>query len=182
MKRLAVMILALTLALSALPALAKAETKIGYVDLQRALNDSLAGKEAKTELESQMKVMQAEIDKRIAKRDKLKGDLEKQSSALSLDARRQKADQLEKMEKEVDRLISDANTEMQKRQRDKEMAILKEIKVVIDDIGKKDGYTMIVPSDVVLYSKDGTDLTQAVIDLYNAQRTAPAAPAKKPKK
>jgi outer membrane protein len=147
-----------------------AETKIGYVDLQRSLNDSAAGKEAKSELEADMKKKQAEIDKRVGERDKLKGELEKQSLVLSAEARRKRVDELEKIEKELERLISDANAEMQKRQRDKELVILRELKEIIDDIGKTEGYTVILPSDVILFSKDGTDLTASVIERYNASK------------
>jgi outer membrane protein len=156
-------------------------TKIGYVDLQRALNESTAGKEAKAELEAVVKKMQEEIDKKMAEREKLKTELEKQSLALSAEARRQKADHLEKLQKEIERMISDSNAEMQKRQRDKEVAIIKDLKVVIDDIGKTDGYTIILPAEAILYSSEGTDLTGTVIERYNAMHEAAGEQKPEPK-
>lgn len=156
------------------------ENKIGYIDLQKALNESTKGKEAKVELEATMKKLQGEINTRMAEREKLKTELEKQSLVLSADAKRKKADSLEKLEKEIERMISDSNAEMQKKQRDKEVAILKDLKGIIDDIGKKEGYTIILPSDIILYSNEGIDLTQSLIDRYNAQKPQEqAAPNKK---
>jgi len=148
----------------------QAPTKIGYVDLQRALNDSGSGKAAKAELESVLKNLQQDIDRRMAEREKMKTELEKQSLVLSAEARREKADQLEKVQKEIERLIADSNAEIQKRQRDKEVAIIKDLKTVIDEIGKTEGYTIILPAEAILYSSEGIDLTGSVIQRYDAMR------------
>jgi len=168
---------------NAAPAADSPQTKIGYVDLQRALNESTAGKEAKSELESVLKKLQEDIDRKMAEREKMKTELEKQSLVLSAEARREKADQLEKLQKEIERTITDSNTDIQKRQRDKEVAIIKDLKVVIDEIGKSQGYTIILPSEAILYSSEGTDLTRAVIERYDAMRKpAPGKEAPSPAK
>mgnify|MGYP000412788501 CR=1 FL=1 len=148
------------------------EVKIGFIDLQKALNESQAGKEAKAELESLMQELQRQIDQKVAERDKLRAELQKQALVLSPEARRAKADELQQLDKEVERLISDANEQMQKAQRDKELAILKEIKAVVDELGQKEGFTVILPAEVILYSAKGVDLTDRVIKLYDKKRKA----------
>lgn len=155
--------------------------KIGFVDLQRALNDSVAGKSARDELEGIMKKFQAEIDQKVAERDKLKSELDKQALVLSSEARTQKLYELEKVDKEAERLINDANTEMQKKQREKEVVILGELEEIIEAIGKKENYTIILASDVILFSKDGIDLTGTVIERYDSKKKEKkeAPPAKK---
>ncbi|MDA8170123.1 MAG: OmpH family outer membrane protein [Nitrospiraceae bacterium] len=174
MKKILITVLVLLLPVAAFAA----DIKIGYVDLQKALNESNAGKEAKTDLEDAMKKIQGDIDKKVAEREKLKAELDKQALVLSPEAKREKADQIDKLERETERMINDANVEMQKRQRQKEVAILQGIKGVIDSIGKKENYLIILPADVILYSKGGIELTDRVIDTYNKE-TAAAPKGKK---
>lgn len=183
---LAVMVLSAATAFGAQAAKTGAQganVKIGYVDLQRALNDSDAGKAAKAELQNTMKGLQATIDQKVAQREKLKEELDKQALVLSPEARKEKQDQIDKLTKETQDLISSSNTEMQKKQRLKEIVILKKIKTVIDEIGSKENYLVILPADVILYSRNGIELTDEVISRVNqmASKTAPKkekAPAK----
>ncbi len=154
----------------------KNEDKIGYVDLQRALNDSNDGKAAKVELQAEMKDMQANIDKKISERDKLKAELERQSSVLSPKAKRAKEAALEKLTEDTQQLITESNQEMQQKQREKEVVILKKIKDAIDQIGKKDHYMVILPADVILYAHGAKEITDQVIQVVNQMPSS--APAK----
>jgi outer membrane protein len=148
--------------------------KIGVVDLMKALNESDAGKKAKSELEDMIKTKQAVIDEKGKAIEKMKGELEKQSSVLSADAKKAKEDQLEKMVREYQRVVSDSQTEVKKRESDLTGGILKEIKAIVDQMGKEGGYTMIIENaeGVVLYSKKDLDLTDAVIEKFNASQKA----------
>ncbi len=178
----AVLVLAAATAFGAQAASAggrKAGVKIGYVDLQRALNESNAGKAAKAELQSMMKQMQATIDQKVSETEKLKAELEKQALVLSPEAKKEKQDAIDKLSKETQALISNANTEMQKKQRLKEIGILKKIKTAIDDIGAKENYLIILPADVILYSRNGIELTDEVINRVNQMSSKPAARAPK---
>lgn len=156
----------------------KTATKIGYVDLQRALNDSNEGQAAKTELQAVMKGMQADIDKKIAERDKLKAELEKQSSVLSPKAKKQKEAALEKLTAETQQMITQSNTEMQQKQREKEVVILKKIKNAIEQIGKSEHYLVILPADVILYPGGTKEITDEVIQRVN-QASPSSAPSGK---
>lgn len=163
---LAVLILALT-------STAMAEQgKIGFVDLQKALNESLAGKKAKAELEAMVKERQATISEKVKERDKLREELTKQSAALSEKARKAKADELDKLEKAVERLIADSNEELQKKQREKESQIIAELEKIITKMGKDEGYSVILPADVILYAPDEVELTNKVIKLFDESYSA----------
>src|SRR4030043_706729 len=54
--------------------------KIGYIDLQRIVYESEAGKKAKSELDALIKSKQAVVDEKRKTLEKLKSDLEKQAS------------------------------------------------------------------------------------------------------
>lgn len=149
------------------------ELKIGYVDLRLALNESEAGKKAKTELESLIKIKQAAIDEKGKTIDKLKADLEKQASVLSEEARKSKEEEIERQIREYQRLVQDSQAEVKKKESELTNAILKELREVIDKIGKEENYTLILENveGFILYSKKDIDLTEKVIKTYNDTKT-----------
>ena len=72
----------------------KAENiKIGSVDLIKALNESDAGKKAKTDLEFMIKSKQSSLDEKGKNIEKVKNEIDKQSSVLSADARKSKEEE-----------------------------------------------------------------------------------------
>lgn len=156
-------------------AFAAEKEKIGFVNLQVAMNESAMGKAAKTELEEIIKRKQGDVEAKIKAKDALKGEIEKQSAVLSEDSRRSKKEELQRMEREIERLVADTNTDLQKLQRDKEMRILKELNDIISRFGKEHGYTVIFPSDVLIYAAEGLDVTAAIVEEYDRQK-AEAAP------
>ena len=77
-------------AVLALAAPAFAEIKIGIVDLQRALNESAAGKKAKEQFKVEFDRMQGSLKGEKDKLDKMKEDLDKQGAVLKPDDRKAK--------------------------------------------------------------------------------------------
>jgi outer membrane protein len=148
------------------------EVKIGFVDLQRALNESEAGKKAKAELEAIIKEKQSRIDEKIMRKEKIRKELEMQATVLSENAIRQRQDELDRMERDIQRLIDDSNAEIQRRQRQMELSILKELDAIITELGKEEGYTIILPAEVILYSGEGTDITDRVIEKYDKSKSS----------
>jgi outer membrane protein len=148
--------------------------KIAVVDLMKALNESDAGKKAKSELEDMIKAKQTVIDEKGKAIEKMKGDIEKQSSVLSADAKKSKEDQLEKMIREYQRIVSDSQTEVKKKESELTGGILKEIRAIVDQMGKDGDYTMIIENaeGIVLYSKKDLDLTDTIIKKYNESKKA----------
>jgi outer membrane protein len=148
--------------------------KVGVVDLMKALNESDAGKKAKTELEATIKAKQTVIDEKGKEIEKMKGDLEKQSSVLSAEARKSKEDELEKMIREYQRTVSDSQNEVKKRESELTNGILKEIRAIVEKMGKDEGYTMIIENaeGIILYSEKDLNLTDAVIKKYNESKKA----------
>ena len=88
MKKIVVLVL-VCLGLIAAPVMAETQ-KIGYVDLQKALNLSLAGKEAKEKIKAEVQSYDSEVQERQDELKKLKDDLEKQAMLLSEEARNAK--------------------------------------------------------------------------------------------
>lgn len=160
-------------AISVLPAsLPAAENiKFGSIDVQKILNESEAGKKAKTDLESLIKSKQVSIDEKGKAIEKMKADIEKQASVLSADARKTKEDELEKLIREYQRLVQDSQAEVKKREAELTDGILKDIREIIDKIGEEEGYTLIVEKGMIVYSSKGIDVTDSIIKKFDELRS-----------
>jgi outer membrane protein len=147
--------------------------KIGYADLRVALNESEAGKKAKIELESLIKTKQAAIDEKGKSIEKLKGDLEKQTSVLSGEARKSKEEEIERLVRDYQRLVQDAQNDVKKKETELTGSILKELRDVVEKIGKDEGYSLILENveGIILFSRKDLDMTDKVIKNFNDTRT-----------
>lgn len=142
--------------------------KMGYVDLNRALNEVNEGKAAKAKLEADGKAKKQKLE--IMQNDlrKMSEELEKQKLILSADAMREKQAQaqqklieLQKTSMEYEKSFSEAEAAAIK-------PISEKLQRIIQQIGQAEGYTMIVPREMALYSPAGTDLTDKVIAAFNS--------------
>lgn len=144
--------------------------KIGFVDLQRALVESEAGKKAKADLEAFGKSKQAAIDEKMANINKLEEELAKQASVLSATARKSKEDELERLQRDFQRLVADARAELQKKENELTSAILKDMIELIEEFGQSEGYTVIMSSEFIIYHKKDIDLTDLIIKKFNESK------------
>ena len=146
-----------------------ADAKIGIVDLQRVFEESSAGKSAKGELKKQFRKMEADMEKRKGEIEKLKQNFEKKRSVVN-------REKLEEMEREFKIKVMDFqalqkkyNEELKEHESILAKRFHKDIFKIIKEMGKKEGYTMIVDRAVVLYFTDLIDLTDVLIKKYNAK-------------
>lgn len=161
----------LTILLFAAPALA-VENKIGYVDLQKALNTSEAGKAAKERISKKVKEYEGTIDTRQKEIKKLKEELEKQAMLLSEDARGAKERDYQQKVKEFQRFTKDIQEELQQKDNDFTKQILEELFKVIKEVGEKEGYTLILEQSEssILYADEKVNLTDKVIKAFDAKK------------
>lgn len=161
----------LTVLLLATPALA-ADNKIGYVDLQKALNTSEAGKAAKERISKKVKEYEGTIDTRQKEIKKLKEELEKQAMLLSEEARGAKERDYQQKVKEFQRFTKDIQEELQQKDADFTKQILEELFKVIKEVGEKEGYTLILEQSEssILYADEKVNLTDKVIKAFDAKK------------
>jgi outer membrane protein len=148
-----------------------ADVKLGYIDMQRALTGSEAGKEAKEQLATKVKKYQDEINLRQEDLKKLKDELEKQGMLLSDAARATKEKDYQNKLKDFQRFTKDAQDELQGKDEEFTRKILEGMGKVIQEYGRKNGYTFIfVKNESMLFVDEKTDLTEEVLILFNANR------------
>jgi outer membrane protein len=154
-------------------ALAEATPKIGYVDLQRALNESDAGKKAKEQFKIQVDKLQASLKKQKDEIDALKGQLEKKAVVMKDEERSSMEDDYQKKLRDFERNYKDSQADLQKKDNELTSGIIKDLQVVIRDYGEREGYTLILEStsSAVLYGTKEADLTDELIREYNGRRS-----------
>lgn len=156
--------------------------KIGFVDLPRIFAESDAGKKARADIEAIEKSKKSVIEEKVNALKKIEEDVTKQSSVLSAEAKKAKEEEMEKLQRDVQRLVAEARTELQKKENELTNAILKDVSDIVDAIGYEEGYAVILRSEVVLSAKKELDLTGAVITRLNESKGKPKEePKVKPK-
>ena len=131
------------MALMASTSVFAADVKFGYIDMQRALNGSEAGKEAKEQLAARVKKYQDEINVKQDDLKRLKDELEKQGMLLSETARAAKEKDYQNKLKDFQRFTKDAQDELQGKDEEFTRKILEGMEKVIQEYGRKNGYTFI---------------------------------------
>ncbi|MBI4211630.1 MAG: OmpH family outer membrane protein [Deltaproteobacteria bacterium] len=144
--------------------------KIGYVDLNRALNEVEEGKQAKANLEADGKAKQQKLEIKQKELKAQKEAYDKQRPILSDEARREKEGNLQKSFVELQKLSQDFEKEFASKEGELTKPIAEKLKIVVADIAKNGGYAVVLPKDIVLYGAGGTDLTDEVVKRYNAKK------------
>jgi outer membrane protein len=151
---------------------AQSSGKVGYIDLQRVIRESQAGKTAKASFEKEFQQKRAIIEQKKQRLDSMKQEFLSQTSVMGESARKQKAEEIERLEKEYNRTRDDFRDELQKRDFELTQKILSELESVIKEIGDSQGYSMIferTEAGVVYAGKEG-DLTDRVIQAYDSKK------------
>ena len=145
--------------------------KIGFVDIQKVLNDSGKGKEAKAKLEKEREAKQKEVRAKEEDIKKLEADFQKQGAVLSEAARRERQEAINRKIRDLRRLFEDFNRDLQKRETELLNEILREIRKLVVAYGKEQQYTLILEAQSgIIYASQGADLTDEVLAAYNRQK------------
>lgn len=173
MKRfLTIAVLVLTFASGFAASALAADLKIGIIDVDKAANESEEGKKAIASLKDLMASRQATVTEKGKSIEKMKADLEKQAAIISPDAKRSKLEEIERAERDFQRMLSDVNLELEKKRRELTEAIYKEILDMVDKIGQEEKYDVIFPIQSIVYGNKGYDITELVIKRYNESKKA----------
>jgi outer membrane protein len=145
--------------------------KIGFVDFQRVLDVSSAGKAARAEITRRGKTMEQNLKKKGNEIQERKRKLEQEALVMKENVREQK-------EREIRIAVNDLKA-LQKKYIDDfktfENSLVKRIQeetlALVKEIGKKEGYLMIVEKreSGILYAPQTIDVTDRIIRKYNSQ-------------
>ena len=145
-----------------------AQPSIAVLDVQKVVAESDAGKAAQEEMSKKMKELQAKFKKEEDALMALQKEIEKKSSVWSAEVKEQKTREFQKKRRELQGKSEDARFELNKLKEDRLEPILKNLREVVETIGKTKKYTVILDDKAgVLYNDESVNITDSVIKALN---------------
>jgi outer membrane protein len=163
-------LVALCLFLSAETAWSQERVKIGFIDVQRAISESQAGKRAKEKFQAQIKKAEGDLLKEKSELERLKADLDKKGPLLKDEERHNLEAELQRRYTNYQRGMTDQQQDLRQKESEMTADILKQLEKIVNEVGKAEKFTLILERSQVLYSDQGIDITNRVIDAYNARK------------
>jgi len=134
---------------------------IGFVDLQRVFADSIKGREAAEEIRARLEAKQRELDEESRMAQELQLEINKKSSLWNEETRQQKEEEYRRLVRDLKRHAEDVKQELNEEMETVWKKLLREIAIIIDQLGEERGYSMIftwapVPPSM-LYGEEPTE-------------------------
>ena len=149
-----------------------AELKIGFVDIQKAVNDCNAGKEAKKAIAKEVEKFQRLIIEKQKELQTMKESLDKQGPMLNPEARTTKEKEYQNKLREFQRWGEDNQNEINQKRMEMERNISLGLQRVIKKLGEEEGYALVLEKNenIVLFASKSIDLTDRVIKIFDVQK------------
>lgn len=162
---------------SSLSSTAAAEAvKIAVVDLQRAINETEDGRQAKERLKVLFSQRQEGLDKKQKELKALKDQIDKQQNVLSRDALQTKVESYQQKLVELQQVYGEYQRELAAKEGELTQKIIERMERILRRVGQAQGYTLILERSEagVVWVPGNLDVTDLLIQKYNAGEGAPS--------
>ena len=157
------------LALSASFVSAQERVKIGFIDIQRVIAESQAGKRAKDRFQAQIKKAEADLQKERQDLERLRNDIDKKGPLLKEEERRNMEADFQKRSVNLQRTLGDYQQDLRQKENQMMSDILKDLEAIVNEVGKAEKFTLILERSQILYSDQGIDITNKVVETFNSR-------------
>jgi len=140
-----------------------ADGKVGYVDLRRAFYEYEKTKNMETSLTSFTGERQAERTAKVQELTKMRDSAE----MLKGDAREKKQQAIDGKLMELQEYDRATRQEILNKRNDMFREVIEDIQKVVEEIGKKNGYSYILDSRNIMYAEEKLDLTDEALKELN---------------
>ena len=158
-------------------------TRIGIINIQNAILMTNEGQRDFRALQQKFEPTQNTLNNLNTEIENLKKQLQTQGEKLNDQSRAEMVKNIESKQKNLQRQAEDAQADFQGQQNEIANRIGGKLLEVLDKYAKNNGYSVILDvssqQSPVLWAAQTTDVTQDIVNAYNAQ-SGVAAPAAKP--
>ncbi len=163
------------------PMLAKAEAKYGIVDMQAIILNVEEGKQARANLEKEIKEKEKDLVKKKEELDKMNEEWQKQKDLLSEQAKANKQKEFQEKFMALRNEEMKFQGEIKGKEAQATQKIAATVSKIVNDLGKSKGLDMVfeMNSAGLVYLKDPQDLTKEAITAYEEQAKKAKTSAKK---
>jgi outer membrane protein len=161
--------LLISLCLLSPAAMAEETMKIGFVDMQRALNESAEGKRALDELKALMEEKRTSLQKEKDVIELKKEELDNQGLLLNEATRLEREEEIRRLERDHSRRFSDTKDELTGLEGKYTGLIRTELLELVNVIGKEKNYLLVLEKQfsAILYAPESIDMTDLVIQRFD---------------
>jgi outer membrane protein len=156
--------------------------KIGYVDVQRAVQEVEEGKAARARLQAELQQKRGDLERKRADLEKMRADYDKQAPVLSDDAKRKRQEDLQKAFVDAQGAAGQMQEELSGKEQEAMRNISQRLLQVVAEISDKDGFTFVLDKAALLYAPAASDVTNEVVRRYNERFGAGPPAGKAPPK
>lgn len=168
------------------------QTKIGYVDSRKIMEDAPGRAEAEAEFDKELGKVRAEMQKLQDSLYKLAEQFDKEVQTLDSATAAKRAGGLQAFKADIDKKSQERNAELQEKEAALSAPLMKHVSTVLDEIRVKNGMSYILdvasPGQTIVSADSTLNLTDQVIarlkELGIPKKTAaapaPAGPAARP--
>jgi len=141
---------------------------VGYVNLQRLVNDSRMGRAARSEIQKIRREKEVLLAAKLREVNELQELVNSTWDKMSPREKQEKQLELQKVNKAYHRLVSDVKEEIEREDRDLVSIILQKAETALEEVAKRMNYTIILKDASALgYLSPSVDLTDDVIRLLD---------------
>jgi len=148
-------------------------TRIAVVNLQTVLETSVAGKAAQEQLKTQRDKLEGDLKQKGNELQELEKRLQRDSMVMSKETREDKEREFRIKASDFQALQKKYRSDLQDLERQLMGDLQKDISALVSEIGKKEGYQLVISSIGVLYSQPAIDITARLVQELNAAKPAP---------
>lgn len=152
-----------------MPAQAEETLKFGYVDIQKVIFTSETGQVEVQKLKEFQEKRQSKISDVEEQLNSMERELSKQLFTLTESAKATKEEDIRNKKLELKRLLEDSEYELARRKKSMLDKLQKEIVTIIQQVGEKDKYSLILEltGSNIVYANTAYDLTDRIIAEYD---------------
>ena len=145
-----------------------AEGKVGFINLQRLVNESKIGQAARTDLQKMRQEKETLVAAKLREVNELRNLINQNGDKMSPQEKRDKVLALQKANKEYQRLVSDVKEDILREDRQLVSIILQKADGILKKVAKKLKYTIILKDATAIgYLDPNVDITDEVIKELN---------------
>ncbi len=150
---------------------AQEATKLGFIDINKAVDGTADGKKANDELQKVFKQRQDELKKAETDIAARRDDFTKKEMVMADEVKARKRMEIEQEFLKLQKQGMTYQQEIQKKEMDLKKPILDAMKKIIDEMAKREKFTMIFNSQQgIVWARNDLDITEKVIGEYEKSK------------
>jgi len=145
--------------------------RVGIVDIEQAISSTTEGKAAREEFARKQRDAEAQVQPMYERYRALEEEIKAKKFVLSDEALFQKQLDMAELRNQIENKAKEIEGQLQVDQKRLEGPLTAKLVTIIEDIGKSQGFTLILRRGTpgLLYTREALDITDIVIEKYNAK-------------